>query len=677
MSMIQTAAMFQDAAPVAAVPAGKGAFLALHSSGKNGAFAKALQVSSSSSDEAADDKVVQKDAQASTAGGAVSGEQLSLKRRSGQSDSPDVEQLKGGNDGNEQSASQLGSDGGVLGSELQLLTAAVPQTAPATDATLVTAAEGNLPTAVSAGNQQETSGLLMLPGQNAAPAAASTVAAAEAGNAPSPLTSVQTAAEHKLAIASQQAVQLDAVQLQATAAPNQASQANLGLTQKDGLAATKDAQANTAGAGTNKPEITTAVQPKEASAEMAQAMPKSTTAVAPGARQSAAVAYLFPERALTTSKPVSVTAQNEQVVPANQGMDSGKGQLAVDGKAAPVSQEAAQVTVAQAETGQIVTVAPSNGPVAMDDTHPAAVVLPAAGTTQKEVPVASEKAKGAEVIGSIAAPQPLKVESSAPEVTQSADKGAQLAADKSNPLTAEGFQKPLSAEKTVAEQVGAASKAPVEQASETKFAAADLSAKGVSLSGNSAQAGSDDADKKGHSEQKAQDKLSEQVQPLGIGVQSPVITEAVAPESKQTNLKSALHESILSQVKDGVVTHDGKGNGQMSIRLNPGELGELKIEVRMVDNRVKIEVQANNPMVKDLLMSNLGDLKQALTSKNFTMEGFDVSTGGGGSNQLSEERRNPQQQPVLWAKAGGYQGQDEGRVNYVTADVNNLLDVKF
>ena len=55
------------------------------------------------------------------------------------------------------------------------------------------------------------------------------------------------------------------------------------------------------------------------------------------------------------------------------------------------------------------------------------------------------------------------------------------------------------------------------------------------------------------------------------------------------------------------------------------------------------------------------------------------TTGGGGSNSpLPEQKQNPQQQSAQrTAKAGGYSDQDEVRVNYLTGDVNNLLDVKF
>ncbi|GFO65776.1 flagellar hook-length control protein FliK [Geomonas paludis] len=182
----------------------------------------------------------------------------------------------------------------------------------------------------------------------------------------------------------------------------------------------------------------------------------------------------------------------------------------------------------------------------------------------------------------------------------------------------------------------------------------------------------------GQSHQKGQENQNGQMLGVGLTAQG-TPAEAVPGETRLSGAKGQLHESILSQIREGVVTHDGKGNGQMSIRLNPGELGELKIQLRMDNNRLNVEVQADNRMVKDLLMSNLDSLREALSGKNLTMEGFNVSTGGGGFNgPLNEERGNQrQQQPQRFARGAGYDGQDAPRVNYLTAEVNSLLDVRF
>lgn len=191
-----------------------------------------------------------------------------------------------------------------------------------------------------------------------------------------------------------------------------------------------------------------------------------------------------------------------------------------------------------------------------------------------------------------------------------------------------------------------------------------------------------DAGNKEQHEQKSQAKEVTQAQPVGIGTQITAPVDAPAAEVKGAKPETALHQSILSQIKDGAVTHDRNGNGQISIRLNPGELGELKIQVRMEENRVHVEVQADNKMVKDLLLSNLDSLKETLANKNFTMEGFDVSTGARDSfnnsnNPLSDGRENGQRFQGRSPRLANYADPEPARVNYLTGDVNNLLDVRF
>ncbi len=104
--------------------------------------------------------------------------------------------------------------------------------------------------------------------------------------------------------------------------------------------------------------------------------------------------------------------------------------------------------------------------------------------------------------------------------------------------------------------------------------------------------------------------------------------------------RNALQESVLSQVREGVVRHDGKGNGQMTVRLNPQELGELRINVRVEAQQVKVEVISDNRTVREALVGNLDALKETLAKQNLSMEGFTVSTGSGnGFNQPFREQR--------------------------------------
>jgi flagellar hook-length control protein FliK len=253
-----------------------------------------------------------------------------------------------------------------------------------------------------------------------------------------------------------------------------------------------------------------------------------------------------------------------------------------------------------------------------------------------------------------------------------------VAADRKEPRQAEAGRHASNGEKIAAEPAAANQKTATSEISGTKTAVTAASTR-LAAQGSPGQNGSGDAGEKGHQEQKAQN-LAPQTEPATAGMMQFSAARELSQPAAASSPQSALHENILSQVKDAVVTHDGKGNGEVSIRLNPGELGELKIQVRMDDNRVRVEVQADNKMVKDLLLSNLDSLKEALSGKNFTMDGFDVSTGAGGgfNSPLPEQRGGAQQQAMARsARPAAYSAPEESQVNYMTAEVNNLLDVRF
>ena len=117
---------------------------------------------------------------------------------------------------------------------------------------------------------------------------------------------------------------------------------------------------------------------------------------------------------------------------------------------------------------------------------------------------------------------------------------------------------------------------------------------------------------------------------------------ALQPKAEEP--RNALHESILAQVRESVVSHDGKGNGMITVRLNPGELGDLQVKVRIENQLVKVEIITDNRTVRDALMANLDSLKETFLKQNLNMERFDVSTGGGnGFGQGFREERGGQQ----------------------------------
>jgi flagellar hook-length control protein FliK len=97
--------------------------------------------------------------------------------------------------------------------------------------------------------------------------------------------------------------------------------------------------------------------------------------------------------------------------------------------------------------------------------------------------------------------------------------------------------------------------------------------------------------------------------------------------SPANDAKSPFPGQIHQQVREKLESGDyGVNKGNITLKLHPVELGELKINLRMEDQRLKIEIMTENPSVKEALMQNLDTLKETLSRQNIAMERFNVST---------------------------------------------------
>lgn len=160
----------------------------------------------------------------------------------------------------------------------------------------------------------------------------------------------------------------------------------------------------------------------------------------------------------------------------------------------------------------------------------------------------------------------------------------------------------------------------------------------------------------------------------------PTLATAAKPEHQPTH---GLRDSIMAQVKEGIATREPAGNGEISIRLAPAELGELRINVRVVDQHVKVEVLAANSQVREILLNNLDSLKENFSRQNLTMTGFDVATGTGqGYEQHFREGREAGHQGGFRTSHQRGTAEDEAPATqaadyYYTDRRDSILDVRL
>lgn len=173
--------------------------------------------------------------------------------------------------------------------------------------------------------------------------------------------------------------------------------------------------------------------------------------------------------------------------------------------------------------------------------------------------------------------------------------------------------------------------------------------------------------------------------PVTLDNAVPAVAASAAPA--RDSLRSGLEEQVVSQVKEHLAGREIKpGVEQVVIRLSPDNLGELKLNLRMENQCLKVEIVTESSMVRDTLMKHADALKESLARQNITMETFDVSTGSNRQGTASQGQGDwrelaRQRQYNAWAPSGGYKLGDmpdvPQRPQYQASSAHSMVDVHY
>ena len=116
-------------------------------------------------------------------------------------------------------------------------------------------------------------------------------------------------------------------------------------------------------------------------------------------------------------------------------------------------------------------------------------------------------------------------------------------------------------------------------------------------------------------------------------------------EPPEVQFADTNHEPIVTGVKAQLLPH----GGSMQIRLDPPELGGLKVMVEMRDGAMTATFQTSNEEATRLLSHSLNQLKHVLEGQGVSVERFKCSrcpkgdsASSGGNNDDAKQQQNPQ-----------------------------------
>jgi flagellar hook-length control protein FliK len=137
-----------------------------------------------------------------------------------------------------------------------------------------------------------------------------------------------------------------------------------------------------------------------------------------------------------------------------------------------------------------------------------------------------------------------------------------------------------------------------------------------------------------------------------------------------TNMKGDVNiplqfQDVMNQITDSASNILKKGSGRIVITLDPPNLGTLNMDIRVQNDTVRMLLVADNKDVKQILHSNLDQLKTALQGQGLSIDRFDV---------LVQDRQydgNPGFQP-----GGGTLFEDGRRGRNNTSEDNASLQIR-
>lgn len=167
-------------------------------------------------------------------------------------------------------------------------------------------------------------------------------------------------------------------------------------------------------------------------------------------------------------------------------------------------------------------------------------------------------------------------------------------------------------------------------------------------------------------------------------VTSPVQQQSL--DELPDEVRLALPEQVSRRVSEHLSQHELKqGQDQISLKLSPEHLGNLQVHLRMEDQRLKLEIVAENRGVRDALLQQADDLRESLSRQNIRMDAFDVTTGTGSNlSQQSQDWRRmaAEYQPYTSRYNGGSAARGlvvgaQASMQYFAPQYQSTIDVRF
>jgi len=138
-----------------------------------------------------------------------------------------------------------------------------------------------------------------------------------------------------------------------------------------------------------------------------------------------------------------------------------------------------------------------------------------------------------------------------------------------------------------------------------------------------------------------------------------------AVESNDKTLRGSLPAYLVDQVGKQISRSILRGDRIVRLQLKPPDLGRVKINIDIKDNVLKLGIIAEHSSVKELLLSNVHELRGALVSQGIKLENIDIQINYGFGQSLAGSKQ--------WMNEGQKWNRDSGRGSFMSKNNTEVL----
>jgi flagellar hook-length control protein FliK len=126
---------------------------------------------------------------------------------------------------------------------------------------------------------------------------------------------------------------------------------------------------------------------------------------------------------------------------------------------------------------------------------------------------------------------------------------------------------------------------------------------------------------------------------------NPRAERTVTPLQQSTPVDNRVKDQLLRQVADRIeVLAAARSKESVTVHLDPGDLGEIKLVILQTDGRVEAQVYAKDDRVRQALQAAHAQLDQSLGQRGIKLNQFNVTTLNSGFSDLTGGNQQPASQ---------------------------------